>query len=110
MDSDYRAVRPTASASESFNLERHISELNRLKSDEALKLARIVVVVMGPTGAGKSRFITEATGLDVEVGDSLHSSEQPHSQSIPETVHLTVQPLLKSEPTTPALPRIMSLL
>lgn len=33
----------------------------------------IVIIVMGLTGAGKSRFVKEATGLDVDVGHSLVS-------------------------------------
>jgi hypothetical protein len=45
-----------------------------LRRDTELPAANAVVVVMGPTGAGKSRFIREATGEAVEVGDSLQSS------------------------------------
>ena len=32
-----------------------------------------LVLVLGKTGAGKSTFIRAATGLDVEIGDSLKS-------------------------------------
>src|SRR5437868_6106913 len=52
------------------------SEVKLLRSDSELHAADAVVVVMGPTGAGKSRFIREATGEDVEVGHSFQSSEQ----------------------------------
>lgn len=40
------------------------SEVKLLRSDAELHAADAVVVVMGPTGAGKSRFIREATGED----------------------------------------------
>jgi len=32
-----------------------------------------VVLILGKTGVGKSTFIQAATGLDVEIGDSLNS-------------------------------------
>jgi hypothetical protein len=46
------------------------SVVRLLRRDTELPAANAVVVVMGPTGAGKSRFIREATGEAVEVGDS----------------------------------------
>lgn len=64
---------PTGSSAPPVKRE---SEVKLLRSDTELHAADAVVVVMGPTGAGKSRFIREATGEDVEVGDSLQSSEQ----------------------------------
>jgi ABC-type hemin transport system ATPase subunit len=59
-----------------LRMQNRESEVKLLRSDTELPAADAVVVVMGPTGAGKSRFIREATGEDVEVGDSLQSSEQ----------------------------------
>lgn len=36
----------------------------------------IIIAVMGPTGAGKSSFIKAATGVDVQIGESLSSCTQ----------------------------------
>jgi len=47
--------------------------LSLLKNDSDLKDADMVAVVMGPTGAGKSRFIAEASGAEIDIGDSLQS-------------------------------------
>lgn len=55
-----------------FSLRDSVVRL--LRRDTELPAANAVVVVMGPTGAGKSRFIREVTGEAVEVGDSLQSS------------------------------------
>ena len=55
-------------------VEKSQSELTILKKDDDLKHAEVVIVVMGPTGAGKSRLIREASMEDVPVGDSLLSS------------------------------------
>ena len=38
-----------------------------------------VVLVLGKTGVGKSTFIRAATDLDVEIGDSLSSCNEPLS-------------------------------
>ena len=54
-------------------LEKSQPELMTLKKDDDLKHAEVVIVVMGPTGAGKSRLIREASMEDVPVGDSLVS-------------------------------------
>ena len=59
-------------------LEKTHSELTILKQDDDLKHAEVVIVVMGPTGAGKSRLIREASMRDVPVGDSLLSSLSSH--------------------------------
>jgi flagellar biosynthesis GTPase FlhF len=56
-----------------FSLEKSESEVNRLKKDSDLQLANVIVVIMGPTGAGKSRLIKDATGQDVGVSDTLAS-------------------------------------
>ncbi|KIW84133.1 hypothetical protein Z517_03380 [Fonsecaea pedrosoi CBS 271.37] len=67
------ALRPVYSAASRVDLEKEESALSLLKNDSDLKDADMVAVVMGPTGAGKSRFIAEASGLSVDIGDSLHS-------------------------------------
>jgi predicted GTPase len=54
-----------------IRLDKSESEIQRLKGDGRLAKANMIIVVMGPTGAGKSRFIREATQLTVPVGDSL---------------------------------------
>ena len=56
-----------------YTLKKSPLALSKLKSDDELKQADLVVVIMGPTGAGKSRLIREATGYDVDVSDSLKS-------------------------------------
>jgi ABC-type hemin transport system ATPase subunit len=57
----------------STSASKRQSGVKLLKSDTDLRTAEGVVVVMGPTGAGKSRFIREATGEYVAVGDTLES-------------------------------------
>ena len=49
------------------------SEITILKKDDDLKHAEVIIVVMGPTGAGKSRLIREASTRDVPIGNSLRS-------------------------------------
>lgn len=66
-------MRPALSAPKRVSLETHNSYTFPLKIDPDLKSADKIIVVMGPTGVGKSRFIKEATGDDVQVGDSLFS-------------------------------------
>ncbi len=58
-----------------ISVEKSQSELTVLKKDNDLKQAELVIVVMGPTGVGKSRLIKEATGENVPVGDSLKSCQ-----------------------------------
>ena len=60
---------------EGISVEKSQSELTVLKKDNDLKNAELVIVVMGPTGVGKSRLIKEATGENVPVGDSLKSCQ-----------------------------------
>jgi transcriptional regulator with AAA-type ATPase domain len=55
--------------------QKRDSEVKLLRAGAELPEADAVVIVMGPTGAGKSRFIREVTGEDVEVGDSLESGK-----------------------------------
>ena len=67
-----------AQASRSFNmtvgsLNRTTSEVSALKTDADLRHADTIVVIMGPTGAGKSRFIEEATGETAGSSDGLVS-------------------------------------
>jgi ATPase subunit of ABC transporter with duplicated ATPase domains len=65
-----------ASHQSALDARRHkkrVSEVKLLRADAELLKADAVVVVLGPTGAGKSKFIREATSEDVEVGDSLQS-------------------------------------
>jgi hypothetical protein len=66
-------LRPVQSAASRVDLEKEDSALSLLRNDSDLKDADMVAVVMGPTGAGKSRFIAEASGLRVDIGDSLQS-------------------------------------
>ena len=74
VDSSGSALRPTLTDDPNdYRLERGASELGELKKDSDLKKADVVIVVMGPTGAGKSRLIREATGEDVGVSDKLGS-------------------------------------
>jgi ABC-type proline/glycine betaine transport system ATPase subunit len=47
------------------------SVVRLLRKDTELPAANTVVIVMGLTGAGKSRFIREATGEAVEIRDTL---------------------------------------
>ena len=81
-DSSTDNLRPTFSTQSNtleydggISVEKSQSELTVLKKDNDLKQAKLVIVVMGPTGAGKSRFIKEATGENVPVGDSLKSCQ-----------------------------------
>ncbi len=46
-------------------------------SNMETELKRIVIAVMGVTGAGKSRFVQRATGADVEIGHSQASCRSP---------------------------------
>jgi ABC-type hemin transport system ATPase subunit len=55
------------------------SGVKLLRADAELLQADAVVIVLGPTGAGKSKFIREATGEDVEVGSKLESGRRLRS-------------------------------
>jgi predicted GTPase len=62
-------------SSNTISFEKEDSHLSLLKNDSDLEKADMIIVVMGPTGAGRTRLICEANQSDLKVKDSLESSK-----------------------------------